>query len=600
MKKQEILPNKLSVNVLKKLITSSDDEFEKIKDLYSINTGGIYRFSKDQIFERFGVHAIFIGEKKITVIHFTEVEGKIEFESDEIRGLIIINSRISDFVAKDLTIIDSIEIFGSKTGSFILSKSRIKDVFIENSEIQNLYISNSCSVGDFHIQKSKIGDFIISKNCCLGNFLIQDNSSLLSFYIGDSSVIGNFNVRTKSEVEELRLSKDSLIGDILFEKECKIGDVIIEKGSFSGDFSFSDCTIRKFHAEDILSNFKVVGSNIGNFFLKNCLIPEFQIKQSSKIEASIVGGSINNLEFVDTSISKEAVISFSNTKIFKVKMENFAQLGNLFFRKIESLENSFEWIDINERYPKLISENLNHVDDKKNAFIEFTKRKYLENVKEKVALSVFTISQSSLGKTEFSDCDLAGFNFEFNNSKIIDCFITGGTLPGEKSNKEKGDGICVFGEKKGSEKWHEQRASFFSQLKSIFQTQGNISRATFFHSKWAEEQRAVYRKKWFSGEGFSLWLGGISSNHGESWVRATLFLIFAPLIFYFGYLCSIDKLSADLDTFYYYFEFLNPVHKIDFTGKINSSAIPFDIIGRIVSSYGIYQFILSFRKFSRK
>lgn len=573
--------------IILKLISAKDEDFEKTKNIHnSLNrVAGVSRRSIDELPENLRFESHFEG--KVTLIQSTKISSRIIIENATLsNGLIFYQCEVGDCLVKSSFINDSILIIDSKIGDFRITL---------DSNIRN-----------FHIKNSMSGIISISKNCCTGDFLIEDNSSILNFYTGVSSVIGNFHVRNKCEIEGLRLSEGSLIGDVSFEKECKIGDIIIEKGSFAGDFSFIDCTIRKFQSEDILSNFKVVSSNIGNFFLKNCLIPEFEIKQSSKIEANIVGGSINNLEFVDTSISKEAVISFLNTKILKVKMENFAQLGNLYFRKMESLGEPFDWIDINQQYPQLISGSLNHVDDNKNDFIVFKRREYLENFKEKTDLSVFTISQSSLGKTEFSDCDLSGFNFEFNNSKIIDCFITGGTLPGEQSNKEKGDRICVFGETKGSEKWHEQRASFFSQLKSIFQVQGNISRATFFHSKWAEEQRAVYKKRGVSEERISLLLGRISSNHGESWVRAMLFLVFAPMLFYIAYLYFVGRISIyyefDPKLVFAYFEFLNPIHKPDFIDKdaIYSWAIIFDIFGRIVVSYGIYHFILSFRKFSRK
>ena len=240
---------------------------------------------------------------------------------------------------------------------------------------------------------------------------------------------------------------------------------------------------------------------------------------------------------------------------------------------------------------------------------------------EKCSRPIIKISQSSLGKTEFTDCPLADYRFEFSNSKITECFVSGGSIPT--------DNVHIINAESNSLKEHEQKASFFNQFKKIFEAQGDIYHATQFQAKWAEEQRKELglRKKeeykrvgkmklWLrvkiffnstSNDIFTLWLNKISNLHGESWARALAFLFVSAIFFYLLYLLTICRLfngnSIDWNLFGYFFQYFNPAHDIRFIDenlKINGWTVFVDYLGRLFVAYGIYQFIAAFRKHTKK
>jgi hypothetical protein len=57
------------------------------------------------------------------------------------------------------------------------------------------------------------------------------------------------------------------------------------------------------------------------------------------------------------------------------------------------------------------------------------------------------------------------------------------------------------------------------------------------------------------------------------------------------------------EDFGYFFSFINPTHSIDFYKQVKDPpalARAIDLLGRIFTGYGIYQFVAAFRRHGRK
>jgi hypothetical protein len=164
----------------------------------------------------------------------------------------------------------------------------------------------------------------------------------------------------------------------------------------------------------------------------------------------------------------------------------------------------------------------------------------------------------------------------------------------------------------------EQKVSIYNQLKRIYDNQGDIVEATWYHSKAMDHQERLLKEKykkeggnWLGEQGFDLItfrLNKYTNNHGESWRKALRFIFLISLGMYCLYYLSLyykeaPSLQATDRFITNYFLFLDPTHKIDFlAGKKPLWWLPvfFDFLGRILTGYGIYQFITAFRRHGRR
>ena len=105
---------------------------------------------------------------------------------------------------------------------------------------------------------------------------------------------------------------------------------------------------------------------------------------------------------------------------------------------------------------------------------------------------------------------------------------------------------------------------------------------------------------------FILTFNFISNFFGVSWFVGFLFICFFGGFFFLksiieilGYEFTLNYNEWEWEHFKYFFEFLNPTHKVDYIQKenLNNSFYGYDFGGRIFVSYGIYQFIQAFRKY---
>jgi hypothetical protein len=565
--------------------------------------------------------------------------GRLIIQNSTVNGISINQRSTSGFIRIDKSTCSSIEIMHFSVCSAI--------VIMTNSKTSDIQIANNSIVGDVDInEQSTAGNLTILHSCGVGNLTVKDHStagklnthkSTLGYInVSNHSVIGNITIENHTATDNITIDNSTLgsvvisnfstTGHVSLSNNSSAGDFAVSKESVTGNFHVENSLVGNFTAEQLYCSFYMTSARFLIVQLKDCHLHEFKMNLACKLEAYLTAGQINILDLRKTTLSKEALLSFSGTSIYSILMEDFSMMGSLYFRKILKPSALFEWIDTE-------TENYRHADSKVNANPALSgynekRKQWLTQKKEnyeaqvllffaQYKLPIIKISQSSLGRTEFIDCPLADFHFQYNNSKITECFIMGSTLPGGK--------IEIVGVEEMSLK-EQQKASIYNQFRKIFEAQGDLYSANQFQASWARHQQrylvlkeeGLTRKKTglFRKIGFSLnetsqdictlRLNKISNNYGESWLRALFLILSIGLVFYIAYLATIGRLQEskfDWNLLGYYFEYLNPVHKTNFIDektKVSGLTVFIDFTGRLLIAFLIYQFVAAFRKNSKK
>lgn len=537
------------------------------------------------------------------------------------------NLTLKNVKAKSILILGSdLDIHSNKT-NLRLENCDIGNFDAQNSTIGEIHFT-SCSFGEIKLRKTKVEDVNIS-NCIIERFsyfkdtIIKDLCITGSIVDGDLDIDGctvnavnfrqgSFKKLYIGDITSNSITFNKISTDIIWLSNTKIGSIYIEK-SITGDLRIFNSRFNQFYAGSHYCSISISNTSIPQLRLHNCFISVLEFSQICNIVADIAYGQINKVHFRKAILNKESLISFSETLIQFLQIEELSMLGNLYFRHIKKADKRFEWfnLEVFTKELELKKPMLSKIIIKVNEQFDQGKDDYekesngtMSNINE----STIRISKSSLGKTEFIDCSLADFRFEFNHSKVTDCFVSGGSIP--ISN------VHIIGTTPKSTEEHQQKASFFNQFKKIFEAQGDIYHATQFQAKWADEQRNLLElihqkeKGWFNTTFSDLWilkLNKWSNLHGESWPRAFFWILVLGLVFYLTYLFSIGRLFTpgkfDFNLIGYYFEFLNPAHKFNFINEgniANGLTVFIDVVWRIIVAYLIYQFISAFRKHTKK
>ncbi|MFH0736887.1 MAG: hypothetical protein V1773_00175 [bacterium] len=603
---------KIDAEVFVKLFLADDHKFEELKKEFKVE--GIERLTLDEIKQKkildVQMDYLYSDDQKLTVLYEAQIEGDVVIKDQEkinINPLYAYKSKFNNIKIENSKIGDKnipfISFLNCYTGVFYIRSSTTGSFSIRSSNTEVFSISSS-NTGVFSIHSSITGSFYI-RSSTTGNFSIR------------SSTTGVFSIRSSTTGV---FSIHSSITGSFFISTSSTGDFYIFDNSIRGNFILQNCQTGRFKATGLYVSFKISASNIPLFELKDCFIPKFRIDLANKIEIYLTSGQINLLDFSKTTLSKDSIISITGSKVYTLLMEEFGMLGNLYFRQIIKAEKCFEWYkyDENKLQPK------QRYDELENRY-----KKECTELVQKYNKSTIHISQSSLGKTEFSDCPLEDFEFQFNNSNITSCFITAGTIPDDiKIIDSKGE---LVGTGAGM---YNQKASFFNQLKRVFEAGGDVYRTTQFQAKWAKQQSKYLRRKfvdqfkdiwklnrWFSAplkmlkitikatsqDMYAFIFNKLSNNHGESWLRALGFTVITTMFFYILYLSSIGRCfnGTEFDTKLIgsYFEFLNPLHKTDFIdGNITTTVWSpiVDFFGRIFVGVGTYKFLAAFKKHSKQ
>jgi hypothetical protein len=468
--------------------------------------------------------------------------------------------------------------FECELENITLSYSYIGDLHVSKSTVGSIWISDSQIINFNLVTKSTI-EILTFKNSKAEEIKIE-NSKTDKINIDTNSIIEGFFILDKSKTNDIRIWRDSSIHNVDVAN-CTLGFFEVNE---------SDCTSISF--TNVKSSLFLKKSIVSKVVIASSTLAVLEINDKNLKELFIRDGLIYILIFLKYTLKKETVVSFSNISVHSCIMDEFNVLGILYLRSIKRVIEGFD--------ENFLVQNIPNVDIKNGT------PETLQGFKQHLLINEPTlrIFQSSLGKTEFTECDLAGFNFEFNNSKITEVFISGGTVPDDVTVCDEINPVKIL----------EQQKSFFDQLKKVFEGQGDIVRGTKYHARTSEIQMQIIeagkRRWWFKYFDTEWWvykLNETSNRHGESWGWAIVFTLVLSLIGFIFYNAALEPRKYDFvlgwntDFLGDWAQFILPTHKTDFMVKEpNSNALFIDVVSRIFIGYGIYQLISAFRKHGKR
>lgn len=554
----------------------------------------------------------------------------LQFSNSNLKKCVIENVELNRFEAYR-SVFSEIFIIGNKNKKVKINNIRIIEGKIMSLNLSHLEIGNKVDYSDLIIDESSC--FVSSAT--INNLNIEDSNFNHKSEFNGTIIRINFiekvhfdelnfngeisNVDLKNNLTIQCLKLDRIIGKLKFNENSKIDECIVNC-TITEDFEINNGWIKHLKFEEAafadkiyISGGKIDEILIGSKGLKilrikpNKIIKIQKILQTVFVEHLIENEKdllkIGKIEFSNYNVQKDKESKYIGLSINELKFSNFSNYGNIVFSNLRP------W----------------------------------QKTKAKV-----TIENSDLGKMLFMDCDFTEFQMQFTSSKISEIFLAGTNMP----NNENINASKTFKSN------HDQKRLALTQIKKIYENRGDLFNATRYHEAelmdWLEEikteknkckeKKLIYSqlKKMYEVRGdsinvvkyhgleldmqremikghkgsfwerFQLCLNKRSNNFGQSWQWALGYLLFINLVFYSLYLWSLGLLfqntSIDYNLFGYYFEFLNPTHKIDFLKngigliniKINGLAVLIDFVNRIFIGFLIYQLISAFRKYGKK
>ncbi len=569
-----------------------DNNFSNLTSIWIANSEG-----EGFMLKNCDVSQLEFGNSTINTIYITESNiREIGFQ----RKCTIKHTQINNDVK-----IQSFRLSESTLNSFGSEYVQFEYLSFSNSKIDKIYFNHTVISNQIDFVSSTLGNIYISEFCIIRRLQLRDitGKNIYSDYANSigtldviSSQVGKITYMAPCPCGEIKVSESTV--DALKINSISLSKVILSKSEFK-EILFSHCS------SIIFTEINSVKCNSVNF--DNCGFYELNLK---------------------SNLNKDNLLILSKIKVFIMNIDYFSSiLGFLLIKQMRTIipdqpvnYNIFD----KEKDPideKLPFEEKRRIHEKKfQHTLSIDKSQLIKELLIKYQKPTFILNQSSLGKAEFTDCDLASFDFQFNNSKITEIFISGGSVPSEN--------IQIYNVEQNTLAWHEQKVSAYSQLKKVFDSQGDIFWSSHFQSKTGKHQSKVLEqrlqqeanqtkslndkiKNLFSTNRFdwiSFQLNHYSNLHGENWGRALAFTLFLPAFLYILYLIIVGRIflfhnPINLNLIGYYFSFLDPTHKTDFledSKDLNGWARFIDFLSRIVVSYGIYQLIVAFRKHGKK
>lgn len=518
--------------------------------------------------------------------------------------------------------------------NLVFSGSKIKSFHTLHSVVGKLWFHTLSKIDFISIGKgSESGDINLSEKSTCVSITIGNESQCKNVAIFSHSNCGQISIHSVSKCNDIRIADKSQCGNIRIGEESFCRNIDISNQSICRDIVIHKSETQLINIFDQYCQLQFWGATISRAIINNCVLQKLVWRSDSKGELYINGGFVNHLELNKTTLSKETILSLTSVSILVFQLEDLLILGQLILRDIKSIEKT----QVPLWSPQIKKEFENWKIENTTSEIETRIYQSYENAllgKDKAYQEfisallisfpdypIFRIANSSLSKTEITGSDLTGFNFEYRDSKLLDCFISGTQLPKENINIYKNEDP----ERPiGNKDYYTQKVSFYNQLRKLYESLGDIVEASWYHSKAMDNQKNLLKLKYrenfkntkknllqkvFSVQGFDLFtfrLNKISNNHEESWSRALFVIILSSFTIYsFYYISLFHHNSFDWSYKWQfisdYFSFLDITHKQNFlVEKPRSIAKCLDFLGRVVTGYCLYQFIAAFRRHGRK
>ncbi len=505
----------------------------------------------------------------------------------------------------------------------IFYKSIVPEIFLSRTKIVGLYYWNSQS-----------GDIGIDNNSQSGNISIDRNSQSGDIQISSNSQSGDIRIWENSQSGNISIDNTSQSGDINIHKNRAALAISISGQSQTGKLSFNNAILSHINIKQNCFGLSLYNTQFLLMQISESLITVLDWQAGTKGELYISQSQVLHLQVANTSLLKDSLLSLSDTQLQYGVLQEVLVQGNLFLRIVGPPQAPFVWRDISayigqeptdERQKEFWNNKKVLLEQQKQAFDD----KVVELTKQYGPTPIFRITHSSLGKTEITGCDFSQFQFQYYNSNLLGCFITGTKLP--KRNMVIYDPVSdtVLNNQSNNQNLFEQKTAIYNQFKKIYENQGDVVEASVFHAQamhW--QQKLLWRQFRHDEEGFwkkvklffeniGFRLNWFSNNHGESWLVALVFTIGVGLVFFTASIWGLTH-WGDFKTLNDHIHklpgFMLPTHGYDYLSKdiiettkatypnlkVNLWHKTWDFLGRIFIGYGIFQFISAFRRHGKK
>ncbi len=421
---------------------------------------------------------------------------------------------------------------------------------------------------------------------------IEKNTRIQLFCIRDTSEIGRVFINSNSSIQDFMIEASS-IDSVLCYKECTISHISIKIASINEKFQLGH-------------------SKIGLIFFENSIVRLIEIIQTVFERLSISSNSFivhlrfnfilrepvhillnhsdfAHLDFGNSIFPEFTTLSISNCNVNRLTLSNFCNYGTIFFNNLSILDFT-RFLEIKKGWPFPIK----------------------EEVEYHIHLPTIRLSDSDLGKTQFINSDLRQFSrFEFSNTKMLDVFVAGSKMPGDKD-------FCLPDDEKNPLKIAEQKRLAYGQFKKIYDARGDIAGSLPYLAYEMEAYREQLQMEgWWKnrGELFMLFMNKVSTNYGNSWGRGLWMTLISIIVCYSIFLGSVghkignpfswDDWKEAFRLYSYAPHFVNPLRDADSIVLVENEKelSPFarfwDFFSRIIVAYFAYQTIQAFRKLGK-
>ncbi|MEK6479620.1 hypothetical protein WJR50_18895 [Catalinimonas sp. 4WD22] len=198
----------------------------------------------------------------------------------------------------------------------------------------------------------------------------------------------------------------------------------------------------------------------------------------------------------------------------------------------------------------------------------------------------FIIKDTNLGKTFFVNSDFS----EYDSVNI------------EGSDLTEIKSIATKWPKKLNQNNAESRRETYRQLKLLMANSHDKVNELHFHYKEMEAYLDLLNENDGKiADRINLWISKESNDFGENYLKPIgYFFLFGFWCYLFVLLISDYPPSYIINRPDNFIEFLNPVHKFNFIENLHPWSSVLDFVGRIISSFFIYQTITAFRRLYKK
>lgn len=406
-------------------------------------------------------------------------------------------------------------------------------------------------------------DFELYNNCEFNNRVTIERNKFNKIFDISNSHFNNDNIIPVS------ISYNDFLLKAKFDGISSNREIIVEKCIFSDEVDFSNSVFHK------------------RVSIKNC-----KFKKGVKFNRV---NFINDFSFINNEVY--GCISFENS-IFEGKIELIdikGEIGGINLN--ESVIKSF--LELNG-----LTSSLNLPEKSsiklKNVFVEPNGYLMIRNVNE---------NQKFTGEVDFTNANLLG-NVVLKNIYLKRFFLTNAVMVGGFYTEH-----LHFKEESDSQTYVRLKNEALKNNNSIKAMQYREKEMSSY-SKELNSQRSLSNFfAWLTDESI-LFLNTVSNKNGLSWLRGIFFTLVCAIVFFwiinfFGIEDGQSRFFIlDFKTFHFegvgeiWKRFLNMFYLIDFKEKfqgieLNAIGETVFFVSKIFISYGIYQIVVAFRKFSK-